>query len=60
MKPGDTIEFEMPRTREFRTGRVEGFVERNGIEMPTVTDHQDNEYPVNPDNITEVHRRGGC
>lgn len=54
MNKGDTIEFSLPESDGFRTGRVEEFVEVDEKEMPFVTDHIDRQYPVHPDNIEEV------
>lgn len=54
MKQGDTIDFDMPGTDEFRTGRVDGFTVVEGTRMPVVTDHQDSTYPVHPANITDT------
>lgn len=51
---GDTIDFTMPGTDEFRTGRVESFTIHDGTRMPVVTDHRDIEYPVHPANITDT------
>lgn len=54
MKVGDTIDFTMPGTDEFRTGRVEEFMIHEGTRMPVITDHRDSQYPVHPANITDA------